>query len=719
MSISEIQKKKFLDNIYRMAYSTGLSIEDKKISQPDEREIKRLFDEYFTQNRIGVPLSIDVSNLRNIETVEPDVLNEYMAKALLNLEVLYDSIDESNHKLLDTISFLNKKFSNLKDRRAALESKIDNILFSLSNTDGYFYSFSDPFSSIENVDLNLTTAFVDTENRKVTLPKLKSSVLEFNAPGKVAYSNVTYSLYFNGSVVQENREMPDVNNLFDGLENTKSTIEFSSDSQGACALVLSIPLLSPFVVSRIDGRIFTSSAVSVIAEIIDAQNREDIQFKRKQSNSDYDRFSFDFAPQESGTIRITLIKYEPDSIDTLSPTNKYKYMFSFRDLIISGQYYDANASLVSSPISIPAGDNNKIIDAVSVDAVNTNSLGGNITYFVAQDVPNATNMSDFNWIPISSSSTNSPSFDQLVSFNKSTKVIRNIKLSASGDDISLYPISTSENISEKNPTTSIYNGISVYRIGNIGSTENIYNPYILDSLNSISFKYISYTPNLYLDKDRWSAILNGSINNFNVFNPGNISITNSPSIPISLNLNGVSGYMQTKLLSSSEQVINSVISRSGNATNWNLAVYLNGSLLVDMPDGVSSKEISWSFIEGVNDIVITFDAEGNSSGSISLMSGFSISNYGSVFLNYYSYVDPFDFRTSRTEQDKVFTIDNYLGNKEILSRSSINDNSRIVYYQNDEFKVDAIRFRADLSRFSNPFSTPALNSYRIKFKNSV
>jgi len=719
MSISEIQKKKFLDNVYQMIYSNGISSEDKLARQPDEREIKRIFDEYFIENRIGVPLAIDVTSLRNISTTDPDLLNEYMARSLLNMEVLYDSVDESNHKLLNVITFLNKKFSQLKDKRAALESKVDDILFSLSNTDGYFYSFSDSFSNLNNVDLSLTNAFVDTENRKVTLPKLKSSVFEFNAPGKINLSNITYSIYFNGSTVLENKPMPDANNLFDGLGNTKSTVEYSSNVQGACAIVVNIPLITPFVVSRVDGKIATSSPISVVAEITDAQDRNNVQFRRKQSNSDYDRFSFDFSPQSSGSIKLTLIKYQPDILDSMDRNNRYKYIFSFRDLIVSGQYYDANATLVSSPISIPAGDNNKIIDAVSIQAVNENEQTGNIKYYVAQNIANASNVSDFNWIPISSTNNNSAAFDQIVSFNKSTKYINNIKSVATGDDILLYPISTDTNTSLTNPSTSIYNGISVYRIGKIGDIGEIYNPYILDSINNVSFKYVSYSPNLYLDKNRWSSILNGSLDNFNVFNPGNITITNSPSIPIALNLNGISGYLQTKVLMPQDEVINATLSRSGNAVNWNIAVYLNGALIVDMPDGVSSKEVSWNFIKGINEIAITFDAEGNSSGSISLMNGISLSNYGSVFLNYYSYVDPFDFRTSRTAEDKVFTIDNYLGNKEILSRTSVKDNSRIVYQKNDELKIDSIRFRADLSRFSNPFGTPSLNSYRIKFKNSI
>lgn len=171
-------------------------------------------------------------------------------------------------------------------------------------------------------------------------------------------------------------------------------------------------------------------------------------------------------------------------------------------------------------------------------------------------------------------------------------------------------------------------------------------------------------------------------------------------------------------MADNEAVVKNSITKSGNAVDWDLAVYLNGVLIADLESGLSSKDIVWNFKKGINDIVVTFDAETSASGNISLMSGVSIANYGTPFLKYYSYVDPFDFRVNRNESDFVFTVDNYLGNREILCRSEIGNNSRFVYQTNSTDPVEAIRFRADLSRFSNPFGTPSLTEYRIKFKNS-
>jgi hypothetical protein len=717
MTISSIQKKKFLDNIYRLLYSTGTSTSDKKIQQPDEKEVKRQFDLYFSSNRIGAPLSVDYNQLRNSGKTNPELMNILMSRSLLNMEVLYDSVHENNESLMNVVTILNKRLDQLKNKRISLEKKIDDILFSNSNTDGYFYSFSETFSNLDNIDLSLSSCFIDSENKKATLPKLKSSVFNFATSDKVNLSGMTYSIVFNGGNVIDNTPIVNPTMMSDGLNNTYTTIRHKSNTIGACAVIITVPLNTNFVISKVDGKLNTTSAITTVAELVDQKNS---QFRRKQSNTDYDRFSFDFVPQSATKLVLTLIKYEPDVVNS-GNLNKYEYNFNIRDLIISGQYYDKQASLVSSPISISSGNDNKIIDAVSIEASNDNKEVGDIKFFVAQDLKGAVNISDFNWIPISSTSNNQASFDKIVSFNKSNKVFKKIKTSATFEEIALYPLSSTGSLSTLNPTTSIYKGINVYRIGLIPKENNPYNPYILDGTNAISFKYVSYKQSLYRDLDQWSTKFNDKTNSLQIFSPGNIQITNTPAIPINLNLSGISGFLQTNILIEEESTITQTISKYANAIDWDVAVYLNGvkEPIADLPTGLASKDVTWNFKKGINNIVITFDSVGNSAGTINLMDGVSIASFGTPFLNYYSYVDPFDFRSNRSIEDKVFTIDTYLNNKEILCRNRIQDDSRIVYLNNSENLIDSIRFRADFTRFGDPFGTPSLNGYRVKFKNSI
>jgi hypothetical protein len=718
MTISKIQKKKFLDNIYKLMYSTGTSTTNKVVRQPSELEVKREFDQYFSENRIGLPLRNDINLLRNTQTTNPDLMNIFMARSILNLEVLYDSIHENGEDMMSVVTVLGKRLNSLRDKRVALEKKLDEILFANSNTDGYFYSFSDSFANLSNVDLNLSTCFIDTEHRSAKLPTLKNNALDFRAPGRINLNNIKYDMIFNGNTAATQTPLPNANNIFDGLNDTLSTVTHTSSTLGACAMVLTIPLNTPFVVSSIDGKLNTSSAIVTIAEIIGTNTTEEVQYRRKQSNSDYDKFSFNFIPQQSGTIRITLIKYEPDITFNDRTVDKYHYKFDIKDLIVSGQYYDKEAMLISSPITIDSGNENKIIDAVSIEAANANPSIGQINYFVAQNIPNAVNVSDFNWVPIASSSSGL-GVDQVVSFSKSIKYFKSISSVPTSGNIFLSPIIASGALTEINPSSSIYRGVSVYRVGIIAESDTPYNPYLLDSVNRISFKYTSYSQGLYSDLGQWSSLVNATSSTNQVFDMGSLAITNVPSIPISLNLNEISGFMQTNLLVDKATQVNHVVSKSGGAIDWDVAVYLNGVKIADIPAGQVSptQNTTWNLIEGINRITITFDSLENASGTISLMDGVSITNYGTPFLSYYSYVDPFDFRTNRSIEDSVFTIDKYLGNKEILCRKQIKDNSRLVYYSNNNNPVESIRFRADFTRPSNPFGTPVLNGYRVKFKN--
>ena len=718
MTISSIQKRKFLNNLYQLLYSSGVSESDVSIRQPKEEDVKREYDNYFSVNKLGLPLEIDVNNFRNRETTDPELMNFMFSRMLLNAEVLYDSVYENNEDLMKVVTVLNKRLENLKSKRIELEKKVDNLLFSISNTDGFFYSFSDSFTNLNNVDLSLSNCYIDTENGKVTLPKLKSSILNFNAPGKVNLGNIKHSIVFNGSPVITDVVLQNSSSLFDGLTNTYCSVTHSSNQLGSCALILTIPLTAGFVISKVQGRLSTSSAITTIAELIDSENSQNVQYRRQQSNSAYDRFSFDFDPQSTGSIRITFIKYDADLRDVSNSLNQYLYAFNIKELIVSGEYYDSQATLVSSPISIPLGDQNKIIDAISVDASNDNPEVGQVSFYIAKNVENATNISDFEWIPVSSSTDSNSGFDNVISFNASSRSFKSIDGSGTSGSIALYPLSSDTNLSVKNPSNSIYSGIDVYRIGKITEEINPYNAYILDGINAFKFTYVSYVDGLSKDKSQWSSIINSGSSVYNVSEPGNIQITNTPSIPIVLNLNGISGFLQTNLLVTNPTSISSAISRDTGSIDWNMSVYLNGVSIAEFESGIVSKEVIWKFTQGINTIEVAFDTEANSVGSISLMSGESIIKYGTPFLKYYGYVDQFDFRVSRTIEDSVFTIDSYLGNKEIFARSQISDNSRIYYTDNSQDLVSSIRLRADLTRFLNPFGTPTLSEYRIKFKNS-
>ena len=184
------------------------------------------------------------------------------------------------------------------------------------------------------------------------------------------------------------------------------------------------------------------------------------------------------------------------------------------------------------------------------------------------------------------------------------------------------------------------------------------------------------------------------------------------------NVSGISILLETKILCSSEKTVRHLfIKNDGISKDWNVAVYINGKPTF-IPSGQLSETIEWNFKEGLNVVRVAIDAEESANGSITLMDDKNLSDYGLVYLDYYSYVDPLEFKKNRSVYDYVFTIENFFGNKEIFSRSDIRSNSRIFYLTNNPNKVEAIRVRADISRSQNPIGSPAIDSFTVKFKNN-
>jgi hypothetical protein len=111
VNISTIQKKRFLDNLYKRYYCNG--------TIPSKQDILKEFNTYFTINKPGFPIKVDYDLLRSINTIDVDVINSIMVNSVFNLEIIYDSLFENNEQLMSVITSLNKKIENLKAQRAS------------------------------------------------------------------------------------------------------------------------------------------------------------------------------------------------------------------------------------------------------------------------------------------------------------------------------------------------------------------------------------------------------------------------------------------------------------------------------------------------------------------------------------------------------------------------------------------------------------------------
>ena len=584
--------------------------------------------------------------------------------------------------------------NNLKIKRITLENKVDDLIFSNQNSDGFFAAYSDTFASADGSDLNYTSAFVDTVNGKVCLPTLSSSVFDLLFTKAISSGAPTYSLSFNKTQIEVNKQFSDESffgSVFDGLDNTEWQNIFYFDTVGLVSFSINLPITQNVILSKIEGRINTISPTDIYVKINYADSTKVAEILNKKSTKDYDRFSFNFEPGNVGSIDIFFVKNEPDFIDG-NRVNRYGYRYGIRDIAISGQYHDKAASFVSSPISLNSNNNsNLVIDAVSLE-VDEQSQDGSIVYFVAENNESAQSISDFSWIPISPEQNIKNSFSQTVNFSgstlKSKKILTTETPSASEiKKIKLVPKETSKNLNEQNPTVNLYSGQTIYRIAQIDQLDNPISSYLLDGINLVSGSYINYQNDIYNETDSlstWNNILSGKSSVRKIYSIPEYEISNNSIFFSGPNINSISVLLQAKIFCANDITVRHVFTKNDNVSkDWNVSINLNGRPTI-ISAGESSGLVEWNFKTGINNIKVAIDIKGSANGSISLMDSKSILNYGLVYSQYYGYVDPIEFKVNT----------------------------------NNPEPVKSIRLRADLARGRNPLASPALNYFKLKFKNS-
>lgn len=705
MNISSIQKRKFLGNIYKILYSQG--------KKPSELEIKKVFGEYFSIYKFGNPIPLDYTKLDIVAKTDVNLINELMANTLFNVEVLYDCVNENNQEIFSIVTALNNRLDNLKSKRKILENKIDDLIFANSNSDGYFYSYLEGFSNLDTIDMDMTSAYIDTLYGNVSIPKITNSISNALTTSTITSSNATYSIMSNNQPVVNNVDVQDFESVFDGLNDTYWSYTHNSPEPSVVVMTLNIPINTSYNLSKISGSLLTSAPCAIYVTATPTDTNKPEQMRSQTSKTDYNRFSFTIPADFYSKIMIIIYKTEPDQIENNS-INPYTYKFGIRELVINADYYDKSAVIVSAPISVPVSDNNKLtINSVSIETKDQILSGTDIKYYVAADSTSAKQIAEFNWIPIEPTSSTNATAQKIVNLSGSS--VQSRYIGVPGEDSSSIPINSNpENVNEANPTILPGTDKEVYRIEAVNASDQFIDPYILADLNC--YKHYHITPGnsnveYYKSLNIWTEKI--AINDDEL----NTDIVKDQISNIAPGIYGVRvGLMETKLLTTKEYKVSHKVTKSRD--DFNLAIYLNGTLIADLPSGVISSTIEWNFITGINNIVVTYDKNFSGLINFDLMSNKNLIDYGTMFLNYFSYLDPMEFKRRSDISANLFTIAPFYTRREILSSREISGKSLLNYYSNALDTVTAVRYRADLIRHENPLQTPLIDSIRVKFKHN-
>lgn len=730
MSIQSVQKQRFLDTIYKMYYALG--------EAPSDNEISAIYSRYFSRFQAGNAVPVPYNDISSNQVIDPEKLNRVMVHTLFNVDVLYDVYHEQVEELYEIVNAYTVRLEDIRSKRVELEKKVDDQMFSLSNTDGFYYSITNAFNNIDMVDLNYSDAHIDTSVRKATIPKLTSGLFDYVGNLLNTANNTAVSIIFEGAEVKN--EVVNFSNVFNGLNNLEWSYSHKSTSLGICTLKIVVPVSSTSEsVSLVEGKISSQKPVDIGIIVVDQVTRSNSASFMKSNSADYDRFSFHLTPQKTNAVELYLTKSEPDYTTIENDTIVYNYDFRIDELIISAPYYDAVATMVSTPMSLPSENNSKLaIDAVSISVDQHVPNGTEVRYYVAPDNTSATSVYDFNWISISQSSISDATSATVVNFNGSNFVQSSLVDSVNNEIVSslesMVRIPRSQTLNNPIPDYFYQNdssvlGFNVYRSAKFPEGVKPYNSYILENVSSNQLK-VSISGGSNIDRETWQQILTGQKNDV-VYTSYNSTIDNTQNFFTADNIPYGSIHLSTHLFAESDIQINDLFLKSLSAQYWDVRIYLNGNDVTSnstLTPGVLSANMTWNIKKGQNDLIIiinksTNDTSGTETtfnGTISLLKDRSILAVDGIkaYRNYLYEVRIEDLRLYYSNSDNVFSIINYQNNYEIVYRRTeeIKTGTKVYYYSNIENQTKSIRLRADLLRGQSAFSAPAINSYTVKFK---
>lgn len=738
MSLRQIQTRNFLEFIISSYLSSG--------KKPSDAETFRALNYYFSEQPAGAPIRLGMDMFRESAVSNVDDVNDFMAAVQVNLSNLFQQVDEHLDQNTMLTTALLAQMKAVKMNRKRLEGQVDDLLLGIYNTDGFFYSISDDFFDSSLTDFSYTDAFLDIESGIVALPANSDqtrliSLTDINEPEvKVFERKDIGTEIFSNRDASSLTEFPfeietPFNNAVDGLTNTAWYIKVTrvEPSEGIFVRVsldiyaddgdLNITQVTLIPHGAEPVQCSVQKVVSLTAQTSETKpfsnyikkSAEKMVFINEDSTTGISKLIFEFSKEKPD--------YYEDNIDG---TRSGIYIIGLKELMITQQAYDPAATFVSKRLSIPntlAED--QVIDSVSLTVEDNVPANSQIQYYVAADNPNATLLSDFDWKPIRPiANTEGDKRGSVVNLNGSALETRYIrKIFKNPTDIRLIPINPeSRDLKLRNPDYSLSSEFPVFRIaafkesfltGTLTLEEGINTTRILHT--ALSDQNIENTFEFWKNKQ---ATPGSYVSTFGETDAGTEFFYGAD-----VGENERSVYIETNIYTDQDSpvVLKTINKSNPNSKLWTVKAFLNGREIANMPVGIDSVTAPLKLNTGKNTVIFAVNIPPSSSASLSPYIGsihFDPSELGTFKLGELIYVDLYKFKDNgyreidNSSPNKWFTI----FNDEIVTRSRLTNNYRIRYSKPTGNGPEAIRLRADLSRFNQDNRvSPTLDSYRVRF----
>lgn len=730
-SISRVQKERILEELVRYYYSTGIN--------PTLTQILQDMSEQIGEFPLGIPYPLPYHRLGKDRLTDFDTLNDIFTYIGINLDVLYETTIQQMQAAVSLQANLAGYIANLRAKRKRLMDRVDDYLLSLYDTDGYFHSVSDTFNSLSLVDLNFTSAFVDSDSGSVTIPMLTSATRRI-PENALNYNDITsVKTTVTGVNKVTPRQLAPLSNAFDGFANTIWAIEVMTYRPREVEIQLRIDVNTArgyYELNRIEFIPYGITPVQMWVEV------EALTSDQVRQNETVIKSGFGNRIQTSNqkmvligrqsnvkSIIVSLRKDKFDYHEEIDGNNQYKYIFGAKEIGFYETVYDDEAVLITRPLFVSEDNRSgKVIDAVSLTVAEEVPAQSNIFYYVASDIENANSADDFDWIPITPVNPDAPDPEQqVVRFEGAFQRELNISSDPSAP-ISLFGIDTANPvIGSRNPSISIIADQTIYRLAKFNEAfldNTIRMEEGVDTVRVFAKNHdfrsdgmqLSYWAPAYLAGNNFGA----TVRYISILNGKDLYLGDVPAQS--------DVYLEFFVHSDTDHPdFYDTFSKSDqNSKLWDIRLFVNGNQVADMPIGTDSAIVPWKFQSGKNHIAMTMRMrdlrESVNLGSIRLMAMHNFNDFGIVKLQDWNFTTLFDMEHNEVTvpnsaeypwlQPATFAV----YNGEIISRRRPTDNLRIIFRQESGRAPSAIRLKAQMTReFTAERITPILNDYRVRF----
>lgn len=738
-SIQQVQTERVLTAIAQRLYSTGVN--------PTLNEILSRVSQYFAAFPAGLPLPFPLDRFQGQLVSDTNTFNLILAHLAANVDVLYEVCLDQVDEMMMMSTILQADLDRLTVRRKRVEAQIDDLLLSLYNTDGYYYSVSDVFSDTSLTDLNITTAFVDTVLDHVVLPTVSSLS---HIVGASLVGNPAVQAWANLSGVLQPTTFTTISPFSfatNGATNTVWEIQVVTQTPTEVVVQLSIPLSAgnnPVSISRADFDPYGLVAVQAFAEVgLVVPTTGVLQYAQfgRGIQTSLNRMAFIDTLVKASSFRFTLRKTDYDFKETSSGVVQYHYVFGAKDVIFTEQVYDNNATFVSLPLQISSDlVKDMVIDAISLASVSTAPQDTTLRFYVANDpmVSATPSLGDFNWQPIDPIGAQGQNATSVVRFDGSQAFQRYITAMPAAGDLQLVPLDDSNpDITLRNPSPTIIPGVDTYVLARGFTDIPLSGSLSLEAgINSTRIFWTPYHAAAAQDLTYWGGVITSDSPVQATRQYGRIDTGNGFFYGGDVGRNGISVYVETYLYLNSllDPMLLRINKSDSNSQTWTVRTFLNGTPISYLPGrntdtfavgGQTPADgalVPFAFRQGLNHIAVAINipspamTSGISNpylGILELPTDQPLFGLGTIKLDDWSYVSLFDMAYNETGQPTTFTI---LPDGTIISRSIASTNYRLSYNQATSTGPAGIRLRADLSRsVANMNVTPTLSSYRLRF----